>query len=364
MRPGAALLAPIAAVLALAVGGCGGSGDEPEPSAADPFYGVLPVDFPNSEDFARMGDGKVGSYRVVLAWSTVEAVKGSYDWSAYDAVFAELARNGIKPIVDVAGTSQAYADALTDPPTDDPETFDAWADFLDAAAQRYGPDGDFWGLMEQTDPGVDPQPPLAWEIWNEPNTALFWTPAPDADAYAELIKRSARVIRDVDPEAQIMVGGMFATPQSDGAIVSYDFIDQIYSHEGVADAVDIVGMHPYSPDVDGVIEQLDGTREAIDATGDDASIWITEMGWSSDPAGPSDQAKTPEQQANLLRKSFTKLHEQRDEWDLDGAMWFTWRDSEGPVGECVWCQYAGLVDTDRDAKPAWEAFTEVTGGTP
>ena len=161
-----------------------------------------------------------------------------------------------------------------------------------------------------------------------------------------------------------MVGGMFATPQSDGAIVSYDFIDQIYSHEGVADAVDVVGIHPYSPNVDGVVEQLDGTREAIDAAGDDASIWITEMGWSSDPNNPSDQAKTPEQQANLLRKSFTKLHDQRDEWSLDGVIWFTWRDSEGPVGECVWCQYAGLVDTDRDPKPAWEAFTEVTGGTP
>jgi len=358
-----AALTALAASLAL--GGCGGSdGDSDTPATADPFFGVVPVDLPNSEDFARMGEGKVGSYRVVLAWPTVEAVEGSYDWSSYDATFTELARNGITPIVTVVGTPPAYADAITDPPTDDAETFDAWADFLEAAAERYGPEGDLWGLLAETDPGVEPRPPAAWEIWNEPNTALFWTPAPDADAYSALLKRSAKVIHKSDPEARIMTGGMFATPQSDGAIVSYDFIDQLYGHNGIDEVVDIVGIHPYSPDVGGVIDQLDGTREAIDDAGDDASIWITEMGWSSDPKGPADQAKTPEQQANLLRKSFTKLSEQRDTWSLDGVIWFTWRDYEGPVGECVWCEFAGLVDTDRDTKPAWEAFTEVTGGTP
>ena len=51
-----------------------------------------------------------------------------------------------------------------------------------------------------------------------------------------------------------MSGGMFATPQSDGAIVSYDFIDQLYAQDGVDDAIDVVGVHPYGPDVDSVIE--------------------------------------------------------------------------------------------------------------
>lgn len=360
MRSLAALLA---LTTLLAVGGCGGS-DEEGGSAQDPFFGVVPVEAPTSTDFTRMAAGGVGSYRLVLAWSTVEAVKGSYDWSGYDGILTELARNGIEPIVSVVGTPSGYAPTITDPPTDDEETFDAWADFLQAAAERYGPDGDLWQLLAETDPDVTPQPLRTWEIWNEPNTSLFWTPAPDADAYSALLKRSERVLHGVDPEAEIMTGGMFATPQSEGAIVSYDFIEQLYSHAGIADVVDIVGIHPYSPDVGGVIEQLDGTREAIDAAGDDASIWITELGWSSDPNGSADQAKSPEQQANLLRKSFTKMSEERDTWALEGVIWFTWRDSVGPVGECVWCEFAGLVDTDRDTKPAWEAFTEVTGGTP
>lgn len=360
MRLIAALLALIASI---AIGGCGGSAED-GPAPNDPFFGVVPVDVPNSIDFTRMAQGGVGTYRVVLAWSSVEAVKGTYDWSSYDIVFGELARNGIEPLVTVIGTPAAYASRPTDPPTSDPKAFDAWAEFLKAAAERYGPDGDFWQALDHTDPGVAPLPPSAWEIWNEPNTALFWTPAPDPDDYATLLKRSARVIAGVDPDARIMTGGMFATPQSDGAIVSYDFIDQLYAHRGVADAIDIVGVHPYGPDVEGVTRQLDGAREAIDAAGDDASTWITELGWSSDPSGPSEQAKTPEGQADLLRTSLTQLSERREAWSLEGVIWFTWRDSDGPVGECLWCQFAGLVDPDRDSKPAWLAFTELTGGTP
>lgn len=361
MRPFAALLA-LSALIAL--GGCGGSDEADDAATRDPFFGVTSVDVPNAADFARMAEGGVGSYRVVLAWSTVEAEKGTYDWSSFDSIMGELARNAINPVGTVVGTPSGYAPVLTDPPTSSPEAFDAWADFLEAAAERYGPDGEYWEMLAETDPDVEPRPLRVWEIWNEPNTALFWTPAPDPDAYADLLKRSARVIGGVDPEAEIMVAGMFATPQSDGAIASYDFIERLYSRKGVAEATDIVGIHPYSPDVPNVIEQLDGTRKAIDEAGDDASVWITEMGWSSNPEGPSDQAKTPEGQAKLLRKSFTKLSEGRDTWSLEGVVWFTWRDSEGPVGECAWCQFAGLVDTDRDTKLAWEAYAEVAGGTP
>jgi polysaccharide biosynthesis protein PslG len=354
----------VLALAAIAAGGCGGSDEAESPPGNDPFYGVVSVAAPNPTDFERMAAGGVGTYRVVLAWSSVETTKGVYDWNQFDATYTELARHGIDPLTTVVGTPAAYAEVLTDPPTKDAETFDAWADFLEEAAERYGPDGVFWQEFERNNPDIEPQPITTWEIWNEPNTALFWTPAPDADAYAALLKRSARILHGADPDARVMVGGMFATPQSEGAIVSYDFIEQLYAKNGVAEAIDDIAIHPYSPDVDGVIDQLDGTREAIDAAGDDAGISITELGWSSDPAGPADQAKTPEQQANLLRKAYSKMYENRDEWGLDTVVWFSWTDSDGPVGECQWCEFAGLVDTDRDTKPSWEAYTELAGGTP
>ena len=106
---------------------------------------------------------------------------------------------------------------------------------------------------------------------------------------------------------------MFATPASDGAIESKDFIDAIYDVPGVDDAIDIVGVHPYGPDLDAVTAQLDGTRKAIDDAGDDAGTWVTEIGWGSDPAPPSDLAKTPDQQADLLSTTLETLYDGRDD---------------------------------------------------
>ena len=75
--------------------------------------------------------------------------------------------------------------------------------------------------------------------------------------------------------------------------------------------------------------------------------------------------RTPEEQADLLSTSFGELSDQQDELGLDGIVWYTWHDStENEVGACGWCDSAGLVDADRDSKPAWIAFTDLTGGTP
>ena len=353
----------LALALLAMLSGCGGSGDEPAGDAGE-FFGVSPVGVPVTTDFARMAEGGVASYRMPLAWSAVEREKGTYDWSIPDATMIELARNGIEPVANVTGTPAGYAPEVTDPPTSSPEAFDAWAEFLHAAAARYAPGSVFWSSFEALNPDVEPQPLRVWEIWNEPNTSLFWTPEPDADAYVELLKRSARVIEEVDADAEIMVGGMFATPQSEGAIESFDFLDEIYSHEGMAEVIDLVGVHPYGPELEPVIDQLEGTREAIDRGGDDAEMWVTELGWGSDPEVPSDLAKSPEEQAALLSETLGAMYDERESLGLRGAIWFTWRDSEEKVGECLWCQTAGLLDPDGDSKASWLAFTELTGGEP
>ena len=361
MRPAAAIAAILLTIFA--VSACGGSGDDPTDRFGE-FFGTVPVETPNQADFARMAAGGIGSYHLQLSWSTIEHSQGSYDWSVFDEVLRELARNDIQPIPYVVGTPPGYADDPTVPPTADERTFDAWADFLDAAARRYGPDGDFWEILATTDPGVEPAPLRTWEIWNEPNSSVFWKPTPDPAAYAMLLKRSARVIEKVDPEAEIMAAGMFATPQSDGAIKSYDFLRDLYGRRGITDVVDIVGLHPYGPRVGDVISQVERTRGAVDRAGDDAGLWVTELGWGSDPSSGNQLAKTPEKQAQLLGDSFAELYDRRDEWGLRGVVWFTWRDTAGPVGDCVWCQAAGLVDPDRDSKPSWLAFTDLTGGDP
>lgn len=368
MKPLSRLVAAITALAALcaafALAGCGG-GDEPTDAAADPFWGVAPEGLQNPTDYERMRAGGLGTVRVVLQWSAIETAKGAYDWQSSDQVLSQLAIAGIDPLVTVYGTPPVYSSDPTSAPTNDPETFDAWADFLAAAAARYGSDGDFWPAFADSNPDVDPRPIREWEIWNEPNSSTFWSPTPDPEAYADLVKRSSKVIRKADPEAKVMSAGMFATPQSDGAIVSYDFIDAMYAVKGVDDAVDIVGVHPYGPDTKSVIDQVEKTRKAIDRAGSDAPMWATEIGWGSNPKSGNDLAKTPEEQATLLGDTFGELSDSRDELGLNGVVWYTWHDStERSVGACGWCATAGLVDADRDTKPAWTAYTDLTGGKP
>ena len=367
-RAATAALASLSALLvAVAVAGCGGS-DETTPSTAvaGPFYGVAPEGLQSPADYQRMKDGGMGSVRVVIQWGAVEGVeKGTYDWSSTDQLMNSIANAELEPVATAFGTPALYADEATYAPTNDEETFDAWNDFVEAAVERYGADGEFWNAYEALNPDVDAQPVREWEIWNEPNSSTFWSPEPDPDAYATMIERAAKTIGEIDPDARVMSGGMFATPQSDGAIVSYDFLTELYEISGVENAIDVVGVHPYGPDVEAVTGQVEDTRKALDDAGTDVPMWVTEIGWGSSPKSGNDLSKTPEEQAELLTGSFTALADSREEWGVEGIIWYTWHDAtENAVGECGWCATAGLVDADRDSKPAWEAFTELSGGTP
>lgn len=365
LRLAAVLIAALAIGSALAA--CGGSDETAEPPSIGgdygAFFGVAPNETPDDSDLTRMAAGGIGSYHVLLSWQTVEATKGAYDWSAYDAEFKRLAEFGIQPLPYVIGTPTAYEKSSSIPPTNDPEAFDAWADFLKAAVTRYGNDGDYWQALAQSNPDITPQPPRAWEIWNEPNSSVFWEPAPDPDAYAELFKRSSRVIKSVDPDAEAMTAGMFISPQSEGAINSIDFLQQAFDRKGMAEAVDVIGIHPYGPTADDVLDQIDKTAELKAEVDPDAGLWVTEIGWGSDPSSGNDLAKTPEEQGELLDETYTEMLGMRDEIGLEGVIWFTWRDVDTGV-ECGWCATAGLVDGDRDSKPSWEAFTAISGGDP
>ena len=77
----------------------------------------------------------MGTVRIVIQWSDVEASeKGVYDWTSLDQILAELAVAGLKPLATVFGTPALYADDVIYAPTNDSKTFDAWTDFLKAAA--------------------------------------------------------------------------------------------------------------------------------------------------------------------------------------------------------------------------------------
>ncbi len=350
------------AVLATVALGCGES-EEATARVSPTFFGVAPQDATSDADLARMSAGNVGSYHLLLLWPRVEPTPGAYQWQSYDNLIGKLALAGIQPVPYVYGSPSWLARSENVPPTKSKKGMNAYRDFLTAAAARYGPGGSFWDTFALTHPGVAPRPLEDWEIWNEINSGNFWEPKPDPSAYAKLLRLSAKTLHKVDPSARTMIAGMFATPHNKKGITSFDYLKKLYRKHGVSQATDLVAVHPYGPKVKDVKKQMAKTYKAMRKGGDGGDgMWVTEVGWGSNTKVHSQLVVSPKKQAKLLKQTYKMMIAKRNHWNLQGVLWYTWRDDTANTGLCGWCSSAGLVDQDLDAKPAWHAYTDLTGG--
>ncbi|HEX2128655.1 MAG TPA: glycosyl hydrolase [Solirubrobacterales bacterium] len=365
------LAAALGAILALALAGCGSDGDDTAERAAVPdgFFGVTPQNALTDDDFARMAEGGVETLRVLLPWNAVDPgpETDDLDFSTIDPVIANAARHGIEPLVYLAGMP-TWAAALDGcetgcggiPAPQSPQTLAAWRELVAAASERYGPGGTLW--REQ--PELPEQPVRLWQIWNEQNSATFFAPNPDVEAFARMLTAAEAELRKRDPEATVILGGLQPAPLGSKrrAIPAWDFLRQLYEIDGIAERFDGVAIHPYAAQVDGVAAELETIHREIERSGDDAGIWVTEIGWSSgDGAHPLERG--PEQQADRLSDAYTLMADNQEEWNLRGVFWFSWRDRTTDA-VCEWCAYSGLFEQDAlEPKPAWDALTAFTGGS-
>jgi hypothetical protein len=195
-----------------------------------------------------------------------------YDWSFDDRIAGSLAaaRLAWLPIIDyTAPWAQSVAGQDHSPPRSDA----AYATYAGAFAVRYGNRGTFW----RAHPGLAPLPVTAIEIWNEPDNPEFWTPAPDAAAYARLYLTARAAIDAANPAIRVLVGGLTNASVFLPAMVSA--ASQLRGH------VDGVALHPYgAPAV--VASRVRGARAALVSLGMGAvPLYVTEFGWTTQPAG-------------------------------------------------------------------------------
>jgi hypothetical protein len=331
------------------------------------FFGIVPAVTPGGGDFQTMSEGRVGSYRFVLEWGRVQPNQGgAYDWSKVDAEVSNAALNGLDLLPILYGSPDYAADSNREPPLGSAEAKEGWKDFLAAAASRYGPNGDFWDGFTAANPGVDPRPITIWQIWNEQNSSSYYEPKPSPEGYAELLEISDDALTEVDSHADVLLGGMFATPGRRQSIYSWRFLKKLYKQRGAKQHFDAIALHPYSPNLGGIKAQIELVRKQLKKAGEaNTPLWITELGWGSAGAGDSDLIKSRAGQKKMLKKSFKLLLDKRAKWKIRRLFWYTWRDpgtASDPVGVvCTWCASAGLFDRDGDPKPAWDQFRKFTG---
>lgn len=356
----------VAAVALPASGAGGGSSAAGSLGAPRSFFGIVPQTGLTEADAEFMRAGGIGSVRWPLAWGGVQPTPdGEYQWGGFDEVVATAARQQLTVLPFVYSTPAWLSPKYTTLPVGNARRRSAWVAFLRAAAERYGPRGDYWREHSRGSGDFVPKLPLReWQIWNEANFFYFARPV-SPTRYAQLLKISNRALKSVDPGLKTIVSGLFGEPTAKppNAMSAVDFLERLYEVPGIKASFDGVALHPYAEraaDLERMTEEM--RQVVLDNHDAGAPLYITEMGWG---AQNHPNLVSFEQgvlfQLREMRRAYRYLVGERLRLNLHGVYWFTWKDIEG---SCNFCDSTGFFrDSERlKPKPAWRAFVGLTGG--
>lgn len=275
--------------------------------------------------------------RFNVSWAAIEPLAPtggthSYRWGAIDDQIAAMARNGVRAQPTI--TQTPFWDAQQNLWTTlqcakarsrAPLSIAPYVDLVKAFARRYGRGGDFW----QANPSLPAKPVVRYEIWNEPNLKGGWCPKPQPEHYARMFVDAAAAIRAVDPNAEVMTGGVAAANTSNnGDVLSIaDFFARAIAYEPqVARALNAAAVHVYPPtDALQQLGRLAWFRSQLRDGGiaDSTPMLVNEIGWATRggpyPVGESDRADAYSRMASNIA---------RTNCNVDGILPHTWTSPE------------------------------------
>jgi hypothetical protein len=236
-------------------------------------------------------------------------------------------------------SSKTYARPASDAP---------YAKFMTALINRYGPGGTFW---EDHSPVI---PVRMWQIWNEPNINVFWPDQPFEPTYMPLLKAAHDAIKKADPGAKVVLGGM---PN-----YSWLNLQKIYKYPGARGLFDVVAIHPYTKQPQGVISIIGKVRTVMNQAGDRLKpILADELSWPSSLGKTSrsefDFATTEVGQSHNIAQILPMLARDRARYHLFGFDYYTWATAE--VRNSNAFNFSGLFRISGRrliAKPAYTSF--------
>lgn len=299
--------------------------------------------------------------RIDVGWNDIERRDADHtDWSGIDRIVNAANARGIHVLGILSYTPRWARDdgcpEITCPPADQ----DQFAAFAEVAAKRYAPKGVH-----------------AWEIWNEQNLNLgYW--GNSAVRYSHLLRVVYPAIKNVDPNATVISGGLSPAATTDGSMSPVDFLTALYAN-GAGDSFDAVGMHPYSfpatPNYtihwnawSQMADVGNTLRDVMAAHGDGGKkIWLTEFGAAT--GGPENLATmsnyksitnsdhvTEELQAEMLRQSFSLV--QTYSW-AGPLFWYSYKDLGTDENDNE--NFFGIIRYDGSHKPAYDALRTMLG---
>ena len=331
------------------------------PSAPDPNspFGVAGVmRWPNWGTMDQPAKAMLetgGSWvREDFVWGLIEPRQGQFNWEATDRMVQSLRANNLN-ILGIIGYSTNWATPARD-------------DDSAGADSRYPPDNGkfYWyvrALVSRYKDSVK-----YWEIWNEPNNDTHWLPTQNGRQYAELLKVAYRAVKEVDPTAKVLSGGVTGN--------AIPFLEEVVA-QGALDSFDILAIHTYAepvagtadprsearPEVHKMVEiELAKYRAFLQRNGrGDRSIWVTEMGWPARDWQLDDNA-----QADYLAQAYAQM---LSYGVVDRIFWYSFKD-DSANGRDSWGLVSwGAGKTDlAPRRPSFKAYSTaaslLTGVTP
>lgn len=232
---------------------------------------------------ATMRSLGVQTVRILVPWVALQKERGTaYDWTLIDRMVNALAEQKMSILATLNSTPQWAVAPGTPALSGPPALASEYGAFAAAVADRYR------GRIS------------AYEIWNEPNAAMFFAPGPNPAKFVDMLKAAYPAIKAVDPNAVVVTGGLGAIV--DHAEVTMDavkFLRGMYA-AGAKGFFDAFGFHPYQYTTkfsvggyhpDAPINQVAGIRDLMLENGDGAKkIWLTEYGEPASVGGEAQQA--------------------------------------------------------------------------
>lgn len=286
--------------------------------------------------------------RFDIEWGDVQySSPTSSTWGSYDTLINALVAHHLHGLGVISYTPQwaraPGCDNGIECPPADPSTF---ATFAAEVAARYKSDGMHY-----------------WEIWNEPNNYSFWAPKTDCVAYTELLQVSYPAIKQADPNAIVITGGLSPASTDGNNTSPTDFLSCVYNAGG-KNYFDAVGDHPYtfpaSPanDGTGAWNQMSVTspslRSIMISNGDaNKKIWITEFGTPTN--GPDPQWYMSEDQESQMMTQTFQIYKTYS-W-AGPLFWYTLEDGGSSTNTNE--NFFGLVRADGSTKPTYTTLQNI-----
>lgn len=288
----------------------------------------------------------VNLLRISFGWDSIEEEKGKFNWMFWDD-FVKMAVDdyGITLVPYVCYMPQWNSTGEKDtmnfwsyPPKD----YDAFGEFMTRLVNRYK------------------SRIKSWELWNEPDISAYWRGTPEE--FARLVKVGSRAVRQADPKAIVVLGGLAINP---------GFFRQLFRDYDISPYVDVVNMHNYyetwsNNPIERLPDYINELYEIVMRYGNKQSFWLAEVGYStwrmkqnkvSDDYNPYyDYEHTPRYQALELFKTLTLA---LSAGKLAAICWYELKDlpsSESVIGDNN-NRNLGVAYADYTPKPSLKSLS-------